>query len=189
MPTPGEIIDKYYPAGTPLRDIYVTHCRAVATLALRIARERALDVDLRLVEDAAMLHDVGIVRCHAPSIHCHGPEPYLRHGIIGAGMLRAEGAPEAWARVAERHTGAGLSAADIIAADLPLPHRDFLPESVEERLICYADKFFSKTPGHLTEPKSLERVRASLARFGPEQSARFEAMHRDFALTTPNQPD
>lgn len=185
MPSPDAIIDKYYPAGSPLRDIYVTHCRAVADLALRIAAERHLDVDLALVEDAAMLHDIGIVRCHAPGIHCHGSEPYLRHGIIGAAMLRAEGAPEAWARVAERHTGAGLSAADIIAANLPLPHRDFLPESVEERLICYADKFFSKTPGHLTEPKPLERVRASLAKFGPDQSARFEAMHRDFALPTP----
>lgn len=182
MVTSQEIIDRYYPAESPLRDIYITHCGCVAALALRIAHERALDVDLALVRDAAMLHDIGIVRCNAPGIHCHGQEPYLRHGLIGAEMLRSEGAPEEWARVAERHTGAGLSATDIAAANLPLPHRDFLPVTPVERLICYADKFYSKTPGRLAHMKPLERVRAALAAFGPEQSERFEELHRDFAI-------
>ena len=41
-----------------------------------------------VVENAAMLHDIGIVRCDAAGIDCFGKEPYLCHGRIGAGMLR-----------------------------------------------------------------------------------------------------
>lgn len=176
------IIDKYYPAGSPLRDIYMRHCRSVANLALDIARRKGLDLSPADIEAAAMLHDIGIVRTDAPGIHCHGSEPYLAHGRIGADLLRAEGAPEEYARVAERHTGAGLTpeeAAAIGAGILP-PDRSYLPETLLERLVCYADKFYSKS-GDMQE-KTLERVRASMARFGADSLRRFEALQREFGV-------
>ena len=74
-----EIISEYYPAGSPLRDIYMRHCRSVADLALDIARDHNLSLDPDAIEEAAMLHDIGIFRTDAPSIHCHGTEPYLAH--------------------------------------------------------------------------------------------------------------
>ena len=49
-----------------------------------------------------------------------------------------------------------------------------------ERLVCYADKFFSKTPGRLTEEKPLEKVRAQMERFGTASLDRFDALHREF---------
>lgn len=174
------LIDKYYPAGTPLRDIYLRHCRSVADLALDIAKKKRLNLDPELIEAAVMTHDIGIFRCNAPSIECHGDEPYIRHGIIGAELLRREGAPEEWARVAERHTGSGLTAEEITAQHLPLPAADFLPETELERLICYADKFFSKS-GDM-KMKSLDRVRASMARFGQASLDRFDALQREFGV-------
>lgn len=174
-----KIIDRYYPAGTRLRDIYMRHCRQVADLALEIARRRKLAVDPDEVEAAAMLHDIGIVMTDAPGIDCHGSEPYIRHGMTGADMLRREGAPEIFARVAERHTGAGITADDIAAMKLPLPtDRCLMPETLLERLVCYADKFYSKS-GDM-QRKSLERVRASMARHSASTAERFEKLHAEF---------
>lgn len=174
-----DIIDKYYPAGSDLRDIYMRHCRSVADLALEIARRRHLDIDLGKVEAAAMLHDIGIFMTDAPGIHCHGTEPYICHGILGARLLRENGVDEEIAAVAERHTGAGITAADIEEMHLPLPPGDYMPRTLLERLVCYADKFYSKS-GDMKR-KSLDRVRASMARHSAATLPRFEALHREFA--------
>ena len=166
------IIDKYYNENDELRHVLLTHSRSVADKALQIARRHPeLHADEHFLEEAAMLHDIGIIRCHAPGIHCFGTEPYICHGRIGAELLREEGYPR-HARVCERHTGAGLLADDISRQQLPLPAYDFLPESVEEQIICYADKFFSKT--HLDEEKTFEQARKSLMKFGEPGLNRFE---------------
>ena len=112
-----------------------------------------------------MLHDIGCVRTNAPSIHCFGTEPYIRHGILGAEILRSEGLPR-HARVAERHTGTGLTAIEIERQNLPLPCQDFTPESIEEQIVCYADKFYSKT--RLDVEKTPEQALRSLEKFGSE---------------------
>ena len=165
------IINKYYPEDNELRHILLVHSRAVADKALAIAdRHPELSLDRQFIEEAAMLHDIGIVRCNAPGIQCFGTEPYICHGRIGADMLRAEGFPR-HARVCERHTGAGITRSQIIVQKLPLPEQDFLPETMEEKVICYADKFFSKT--HLDEEKTIEQAIASLTKFGEEGVARF----------------
>lgn len=174
-----KIIEKYYPAGSRLRDIYLRHCRSVAGLALEIAGRKKLPLDPAVVEAAAMLHDIGIFATDAPSIECRGTEPYIRHGVIGAGLLRAEGAGEEYAVVAERHTGAGLTADDVRRGGLPLEARDYLPLTLLERLICYADKFYSKS-GDM-ERKPLEKVRRQMARFSEDTLRRFDALHREFS--------
>ena len=91
-----------------------------------------------------MLHDIGIFLTHAPSIACTGSEPYPPRNP-GAALLREAGAGEMMARVAELHTGSGLTSAEITQQKLPLPARDYLPSSLLEKLICYADKFYSKS--------------------------------------------
>ena len=85
-------------------------------------------------------------------------------------MLRAAGYPK-HARVCERHTGAGIALKNIIEQHLPLPHQDFLPETMEEQVICYADKFYSKT--HLDRVRTPEQARKSLERFGKAGAKRF----------------
>ena len=91
--------------------------------------------------------------------------------------MRAEGYPR-HARVCERHTGAGLSLQDIIAQNLPIPPQDLLPETIEEQIVCYADKFFSKTK--LTTEKTLEQAIRSLSRFGEEGVKRFTSWAEKF---------
>ena len=124
-----------------------------------------------------MLHDIGIIRCYAAGIQCFGTEPYICHGRIGAELLRSEGFPR-HARVCERHTGAGITKAQIIAQNLPLPQQDFLPETMEEKVICYADKFFSKT--HLDREKTIEQAEKSLSKFGDEGVLRFREWEKCF---------
>ena len=76
------------------------------------------------------------------------------------------------ALVCERHTGAGMSLQSIIEQDLPIPHRDMVPVSMEEQVICFADKFFSKT--HLDREKSVEKALKSISRYGEDGVIRFK---------------
>ena len=166
-----EIIDKYYPIDNELKHILMAHSQQVTRKALDIVdRHPELKADRQFVEEASMLHDIGIFRCDAAGIQCYGTEPYICHGTIGANILRAEGFPR-HARVCERHTGAGLSLQEIIQQNLPIPHHDLLPETVEEKIVCYAAQFFSKTK--LTQENTLEQAIRSLAKFGEEGVARF----------------
>lgn len=176
--TPDQIYSHFYADNPDLINIIRIHSQSVARKALECAGKHNLDIDLNFVEEAALLHDIGIGHCNAPSISCFGHMPYICHGIEGRKMLDDLGMPR-HALVCERHTGAGLTVADIIAQDLPLPHRDMLPVSLEEKLICYADKFFSKS-GRLEEEKSLDKVIGSMRRHGQDTLNRFMTLHEMF---------
>ena len=169
---PLALIDKYYPENNELRHILLTHSRSVADKALVLARKHPeLNLDLQFVEEAAMLHDIGIFRTDAPDICCFGTYPYICHGYLGADLVRAEGFPR-HALVCERHTGAGITQEAAEAQQLPLPHREMVPVSLEEQLVCFADKFYSKT--HLEGEKSVEKARKSIAKYGEDGVARFD---------------
>lgn len=169
---PIEIIDKYYQEGTELRHILLTHSRSVADKAVQIAdRHPELQADRTFLYEAAMLHDIGIFLTDADGIFCFGDKPYICHGYLGADLMRAEGYPR-HALVCERHTGAGLSLEQIVTQGLPVPHREMLPVSIEEQIVCFADKFFSKTK--LDKEKSVEKARKSLERYGEAGLKRFD---------------
>ncbi len=166
-----EIINKYYTIGKQ-REILLVHSRSVADKALQIAVNHSeLHLDKIFLEEAAMVHDIGIFLTNAPGINCFGTEPYICHGYLGADLIRKEGFPR-HALVCERHTGAGIPLSDIEKQGLPLPHRDMLPVSLEEQVICFADKFFSKT--HLEREKSVEAARKSIAKYGVDGLNRFD---------------
>jgi uncharacterized protein len=169
---PTDIIYKYYPENNDLRKILINHSFAVAEKALSLARiHPEMNLDKIFIYEAAILHDIGIFKTNAPDIHCLGEFPYICHGYLGADILRQEKLPF-HALVCERHTGVGLSKKYIIANYLPLPHRDMKPVSMEEQLICFADKFFSKT--HPDEEKTMEKVRKSLSKYGISHVKKFD---------------
>lgn len=175
---PLDIIFKYYPEDTPLRRLLLTHSEKVAEKAREVALASGrTDIDMDFLYEAAMLHDIGIYLCDAPDIYCTGTEPYIRHGVLGAEIMRREGYPR-HALVCERHTGSGLTIEDIERQNLPLPLRDMTPQSIEEKIICYADKFYSKS-GDPTREKSLEKVEASMARHGSDVLRRFLSIKKE----------
>lgn len=173
------IIEKYYPDDDELRQLLLLHSRQVADKCLACCdRHPELHLDREFVEEAAMLHDIGIRWCDAPGIFCFGSEPYLRHGLIGGRVLRKERLPR-HARVCERHTGAGLTREQIEKRQLPLPPDDYLPETLEEQLVCYADKYFSKS--HPERVRTTEQTVKSLEPFGSDGVERFMHWHSIFA--------
>lgn len=162
-----EIIDFYYPKDDELKKIYIVHAEKVTSLALEMARRHPeLGIDLQFVEEAAMLHDLGIFLTDAPRIYCYGTESYLCHGYLGAGLLRSRGY-ERYARVCERHTGVGLTKEQILESGWNLPVKDFVPETIEEQLVCFADKFYSKTK-FLETARTFEQVVESMAKISPQ---------------------
>ncbi|MDA8432317.1 MAG: hypothetical protein M0Z60_05060 [Nitrospiraceae bacterium] len=174
------IIAKYYEPGSLAYDILLEHSKAVAGKALEIAgRQAHMNPDLVFVEEAAMLHYIGIFGTNAPSIGCYGDKPYVCHGYLGREVLEGEGLP-IHALVCERHVGVGISIADIDGHGLPIPRREMLPVSIEEKIICFADKFFTKKKGSLGREKPLDEVRAGIAKYGADKLERFEEMVREF---------
>ncbi|CDB11230.1 metal dependent phosphohydrolase [Bacteroides sp. CAG:633] len=172
MMSPELLIDKYYPEPNELKHILLTHSHSVADKALQMAEKHPeLKLDKEFIYEAAMLHDIGIFLTDADGIYCFGDKPYICHGYLGADLVRAEGFPQ-HALVCERHTGAGLSLDRIIADNLPVPHREMVPVSLEEQIICFADKFYSKT--HLDKEKTVEKARKSLERYGEAGLQRFD---------------
>ncbi|MFZ5562860.1 MAG: HD domain-containing protein [Thermodesulfobacteriota bacterium] len=170
---PLEIIKKYYALKSRAFDALVTHSSLVAEKALKIGRAVLhMNPDLQFIQEAAMLHDIGIIRVHAPDIGCTGEAPYICHGVLGRRMLEEEGLPR-HALVCERHVGAGITAEEITAAGLPLPVRDMRPVSIEEMAVAYADKFFSKNPRAQNAEKPIDEVLKEMERYGPAQVERF----------------
>lgn len=170
------IIERYYEQGSTLCNLLIKHSEQVAAMARQLAERlvvRHTPVDIDFVVEAAMLHDIGIIHTNAPGIYCNGTEPYICHGVIGRAMLDDIGLFR-HALVCERHTGAGLALKEIEQRQLPLPHRDLLPVSIEEKLVCYADKFFSKS--HPERVRTLDVARGKLEKYGLDTLKRFDEM-------------
>ena len=97
---------------------------------MRIAnvfKSKGYRVDLRLVESGALLHDLGRGQTHG-----------IEHGAVGGQMARQLGMPMELAHIIERHVGAGLSQEE--ARRNKLPRGSYIPETLEEKIVCYADK-------------------------------------------------
>lgn len=156
-------------------EIVHEHSRYVAELALEVAGRLGLnEADRIFIEEAALLHDIGVCQVSAPELGLYGEHPYIMHGVLGRAILDREGYPQ-HALVCERHTGVGLTREEIIRQNLPLPHREMSPESLSEQIICFADLFYSKNPGKLSTRKSAAQVRKKLLPFGVDKVTVFDA--------------
>ena len=178
MINPEEIIHRYCIGNAPLEQLLLQHSRDVARKALQVADAHPeLQLDRTFLQEAALLHDIGIVSVDAPNIHCFGTRPYICHGLAGAEILLGEGLPR-HARVAERHTGTGITRQAIEQQGLPLPADDYTPQTMEEQVICYADKFYSKS--HINQSRTPEQTAQSLAKWGQQCVRRFLEWHEKF---------
>ena len=175
------IIQKYYEPETKAYQILIEHSQNVASFAVDIASKHPeLMADEKFIHQAAMLHDIGIFMTKAPEIGCNGAHPYICHGYLGRELLEKEDLPK-HALVCERHTGAGLTLIDIKTQNFPIPHRDMFPLTIEEQIICYADKFYSKSKD-LSKRKDVDRIMKKMERYGKDQLARFKTWHEIFSV-------
>lgn len=173
---PLEIIAKFYDRRSKTFEILVDHGRRVGQKALAAAAKVAhLNPDLDFIKNAALLHDIGIMHTASPGFGCHGKHPYICHGFLGREMLDSIGLPQ-YGLISERHVGVGISSGDIRSFTLPLPERDMVPVSIEEQLICYADKFFSKNGNGQKQnvEKPVQQIIQTLMPYGPDKVDRFQ---------------
>lgn len=156
-------------------DLVYTHCRIVCDLAEHvIAADPSLQLlDVDLVRAGCLLHDIGVYRLFDGSGRLDHAQ-YVRHGVLGHELLAEAGMPEVLCRFCSCHTGTGITEHDVRTQALPIPPADYLPGSLEEEVVMYADKFHSKSdpPAFLTARAYTQKV----SRFGPDKAALFEEM-------------
>jgi len=170
---PIEIISKYYNSESEAYRFLVQHSRMVTKKAVEVAeRVRRLNPDIKFIEEAAMLHDIGIFMTNAPQLGCYGDKPYICHGYLGRELLEREGFPK-HAIVCETHIGVGLSVNDIEKNNFPIPKRNMISTTIEEKIICFADKFFSKDNEPLKE-KPIRKIREFIVMFGDDKLKQFD---------------
>jgi uncharacterized protein len=134
----------------------ISHLIFTTQTAIAISKQlkkRKFKIKCDLVLAGAMLHDIGRCRTHD-----------IDHGIVGGQILRQQGYSEDLARIVENHLFAGIEKAE--AMDLGLPPRDFLPETLEEKIIAYADNI-SKGGKFLTTEEVVDRYTKYLDRSHP----------------------
>ena len=108
----------------------IAHCKAVSALAVKFAeacKNKGLTVDVNLVEVGALLHDIGRSKTHG-----------VNHVIVGVEIAKSLNLPESVVSIIERHVGGGITADE--AKELGWPVKDYLPTTLEEKLVAYADK-------------------------------------------------
>ena len=138
----------------------IDHCLMVTKIAMRIAgelRAKGYNVDLGLVEAGAILHDIGRSVTHG-----------VEHGAIGGQIARRIDLNDAVARIIERHVGAGLTAEE--AEKNGIPRGAYIPETLEEKVVCYADK--------LTEGDHETSIEVEAEKLARELGARHLAVRR-----------
>lgn len=152
------------------------HCEIVNKIALQIIKKRSFDINLELISPGSLLHDIGAYDFF--NKETFNENEYIRHGIIGFNILKDLNFPHELCRIASHHTGVGIQKGEIIRNNLPLPHEDFLAETIEERIIMYADKFHSKHPQFNT----YKSYRSKVAKFGLDKMKKFELMAQEFGI-------
>ena len=176
------IISKYFRDNDVAYSMYIIHVTLVTKKALAIAKRIDLkEESLKFIEEAGMLHDIGCCKVNFPEFKINGDLPYLCHMTEGHKILEEEGLPK-HARVASTHTGVGIYANEIKERNLPLEEKDYIPESIEEKIISYADLFFSKNPDSLFTEKTPGQIRKSLEKFGDKHVNIFNNWHEEFKV-------
>ncbi len=182
MTDPIKIIKKYISPDSKAFQILVAHSTSVKDLALKIADHNPhFTIDRELLIQAAMLHDIGMIKTNAPDLSCFGEHPYICHGYIGSEILEKEGLHNV-TLFCERHTGTGISKEEILRNNLPIPSRDMIPVSIEEKILCYADKFFSKSGRNLTRPKKLKTIHKNIVKYGEDKLKQFDGFIEMFGI-------
>ena len=161
-----------------LLDLVWGHSLIVRDVALQLIEnltKKDIKINKDLVETGCLIHDLGCYKCYPFYGRTEGP--YIQHGVKGYEILKNEGLGEEIARIATIHLGVGLVKENVIASKLPLEVKDYMPITLEEELVAYADNFHSKSGPKFDE---FEKSREKLATLWPESVIIFDRFRKKF---------
>jgi uncharacterized protein len=166
LPSKEQTLQYLSQSGCP--ENVIGHCKIVADLAVEIAEacvEKGIDVDLRLVETGALLHDIGRSKTH--SVH---------HAIVGAEIAESLGLPDPVVSIIKRHVGGGITEKE--AKRLGWPKDIYIPQTWEDKIVSYADK--------LIEGSRRVPIERTIAKFRLEQLpassiTRLRTLHKEMS--------
>jgi uncharacterized protein len=139
------------------------------------------DIPRPLLVKAILFHDIGVYRCGGFEWIPGQPintRPYIQHTVAGGEILINEGFGNDIVRVAQVHTGVGLTEQEITMYGLDLPAGDYTPVTNLEWFVTYISKFHSKTPKFRTA----EEIEKNLLRYGPDKVERWHQLQAFFGL-------
>jgi uncharacterized protein (TIGR00295 family) len=160
IPTPEECIEILKKNGCS-RSV-INHCKAVRDVAVKIAKRA--NADVRLVEASALLHDIGRSKTHG-----------IRHAIEGAKIIKKLGLSEDIVRIVERHIGAGLPIKE--AKKLGLPAKNYMPITLEEKIVCHADSLIENSKKQNIE----KEIEQALMNSHEEYAKRLVILHKELS--------
>lgn len=140
IPNPGQCLRLLRDAGCS--EEVIRHCKAVRKVAVRIAKKAHANIEL--VEAGALLHDIGRSKTQG-----------ILHGVEGAEIARRLGLSERLVNIIERHLGAGIPKDEAIV--LGLPPKDYMPITLEEKIVAHADNLIENDHEHHIE-KEVEKA-------------------------------
>ncbi|KYK21954.1 phosphohydrolase [Thermoplasmatales archaeon SG8-52-4] len=140
----------------------INHCKAVRDVAIKIAEKANANVEL--VEASALLHDIGRSKTHG-----------IRHAIEGAKIIKKIGLSSKIVKIIERHIGAGLPAKE--AKKLGLPAKNYIPITLEEKIVCHADSLIENSKKQNIE-KEIEQALMNSHR---EYANRLVVLHKELS--------
>lgn len=138
-------------------------------LAVQIAencKKKGLNVDIQLVRIGALLHDIGRAKTHS-----------VDHVIAGVQIAKELGLPASIISIIERHVGGGISRDE--AKKLGWPVKDYLPQTLEERIVAYADKLIERSEVVGVE-QTIRKLSKDLGKDHPT-IGRIKQLHKEFS--------
>jgi len=169
LPTRSEALNFLAKAGCSPK--VIEHCRNVSRFAVKLGKafqKKGFKTDIQLLEVGGLLHDIGRSKTHG-----------VDHALIGGQIAHSFGLPSAIVRIIERHAGGGIPKEE--AKKLGWPIRDYLPQTLEEKIVCYADK---RVEGLRLVPikRALKTYASSLGENHPALG-RIEKLHEEIVAT------
>lgn len=163
-------------------ELTFTHTEIILKIALQFTKklkQQGITVNTDLLTKGIYLHDIGIYSCYDEDVNPDKNLPaYIMHGFIGHQILKKEGFPENVCRFASTHTGTGLTKEDIEKEKLNIEIKDYIPVTLEEEILCFADKFHTKYPSFNTFEEQVKR----LEKFGSDRRVKMETFKKKFGL-------
>jgi len=160
IPNPGLCLRLLREAGCS--DDVINHCKAVRKVAVRIAKKA--HANIQLVEAGALLHDIGRSKSQG-----------IMHGVEGAKIATELGLPLSIVNIIERHLGAGIPIEE--AATLGLPPKDYMPITLEEKIVAHADNLIDNDREHSIE----KEVEKALQKGHTKHAERLMELHRELS--------